>query len=181
MRLKPADDWRYFFDTEYDRMMLDLADGYLFRSRFSRRMLAPDAFSETLFCVDDVAQFFIFEEQSGSCDLTENQQAELVLNGLIARRFLKPMMPKSWYFSSVSQSDWVPDEAEIVGVKLRHSGDIAHFLVIECGENAALCLLAQPKLDLNGRIMALGDAIKIMHDRLFPLACDEVPGLEQAV
>lgn len=90
-----------------------------------------------------------------------------MLNALVAIRYLKPQMPKSWHFVSHGEM-WVPMPGDAACVWLSDTHEQVNLLVVESGENAALCLLAQPCVVIAGRAMQLGDAIKIMNDRLKP-------------
>lgn len=166
-RIKPNDQWCWYFDKQHDRMMLDLSNGVLFRSRFPGKMLIADAFWNTTFSVDDATLYYAFSESCSALNLNAPQTAELALNALAALRFLKPQMPKSWYFAKQNTA-WHPADTDIVSVWLVDSLQPVSLLIVETTQAASLCMITQPELDLSGRIMHAGDAIKIMNDRLSP-------------
>ncbi|MBD2814062.1 cell division protein ZapC [Xenorhabdus sp. Flor] len=169
MRIRPDDQWHWYFDAEQNRVMLDLANGMVFRSRFPAKMLTIYAttMKESCFSVDDAALYYTFEEYSRRINIAPELRAELALNGLVAFRFMKPQMPRSWYFSVFSLIT-KPEQGEIVQVRLQNDGTEILFMVAEAGDSASVCLLVQQKLDLGDRVMNFCDPIKIMNDRLMP-------------
>lgn len=165
MKIKPDDHWRWYFDHDHDRVMLDLANGMIFRSCFPAKMLTVCARSEVPFSIEDAGEFYIFDEQAKRLNLSNEERAELVLNSLVAFRFLKPQMPKSWYFSSFHDIG-MPSQGQLVQVRLENTNSIATFIIAEAGTSASLCLLAEAQLELPDRKLRFCDPIKIMNDRM---------------
>lgn len=165
MNIKPDDHWRWYFDRDHDRVMLDLANGMIFRSCFPAKMLTVSAQNEMPFGIEDAAEFYLFDEQAKRLNISYEERAELVLNSLVAYRFLKPQMPKSWYFSSFHFMS-TPERGQLIQVCLENSNVYSTFIIAEAGHSASLCLLAEASLELPDRTLRFCDPIKIMNDRM---------------
>ncbi len=165
MKIKPDDHWRWYFDYDHDRVMLDLANGMLFRSCFPAKMLTAFARAEMPFSIDDAGEYYVFDEQAKKLNISNEERAELVLNSLVAFRFLKPQMPKSWYFSIFHEIS-KPAKGEPIQVRVEDTNCFATFIIVEVGDSASLCLLADTQLELPDRKLRFCDPIKIMNDRM---------------
>ena len=160
-------------------MLLDLANGMLFRSRFARRMLTPDAFAPSGFCVDDAALYFSLKKNA-AISISQRTAGRTGIKRAGGDPFPETANAESWHFLAHGMS-WTPAIGDAASVNLSDTEEEVNLLVVEPGENAALCLLAQPGVTIAGRVMQLGDAIKVMNDRLKPQLRVDSFSLEQAV
>ncbi|WP_392563163.1 cell division protein ZapC [Orbus sturtevantii] len=165
MTIRPSDNWRWYFDSQYDCLMLEIASDMVFRSRYPAKMLTPDAFNSCQFSVDDASAYYQFYENCSELNLSEPQKVELVLNAIVATNFLKPQMPKSWYF--IQQPIlFTPTFAEVVEAQTQDSGQRINLLVVETGSCASVCLIAQDDIKMVGKTFNMTDIVKVMNDRL---------------
>ncbi|MCX8660727.1 cell division protein ZapC [Gilliamella sp. B2889] len=165
MAFRPTDSWRWYFDKEYDSLMLEISSEMLFRCNYASKILIPDVFDEFSFSVDDATAYYLFYDSCQSLALSDSQKIELSINAIVASNFLKPQMPKSWYFSQQPML-YNPKVADIVEVNLQESGQRVCLLVVEAGENASLCIIAQPTFIAMNKTFYFSEAIKVMNDRL---------------
>lgn len=165
MAFRPTDSWRWYFDKEYDSLMLEISSEMLFRCNYASKILIPDVFDEFSFSVDDATAYYLFYDSCQSLILSDAQKIELSINAIVASNFLKPQMPKSWYFSQQPML-YNPKVADIVEVNLQESGQRVCLLVVEAGENASLCIIAQPTFIAMNKTFYFSEAIKVMNDRL---------------
>lgn len=163
--MRPSDNWRWYFDKQYDRLMLEISNDMVFRSRFSSKNLAPDAFESCRFSVNDTSAYYHFYESCSALELNEPVRVELVLNAIAARNFLKPQMPKSWYFLQQPML-FVPRFAELVEAQVHDSSQRVKLLVVEVGDTASLCLIAETTISIANKEFLMADVVKVMNDRL---------------
>ena len=78
--IRPSDNWRWYFDEKYDCLMLEISDDMIFRSRFSSKHLAPDAFEACRFSVNDTSAYYHFYESCSSLNLSEPQKVGILHN-----------------------------------------------------------------------------------------------------
>ncbi|WP_121144751.1 cell division protein ZapC domain-containing protein [Orbus hercynius] len=165
MTMRPSDNWRWYFDNQYDCLMLEIANDMVFRSRYPSKMLTPDAFRAFPFSVDDASAYYQFYESCVSLSLSEPQKVELVLNAIIAANFLKPQMPKSWYFVQQPML-FTPVLGELVEAQIQGGHQRINLLVVEASEMASLCLIAEPNVNMAGKSFTIAEVVKVMNDRL---------------
>jgi len=163
--LKPNDTWKWFFEERKDTLMLDLGNDMLFKVNLPKKLLVDCALRNNEFTVDDASAFQTFKEQAELLELSVPRQAELVLNCVAAKRFHKPVQPKSWFFDLKGEG-YLPNEGDIVHLHNKYGQ--GYFMVIEVCETASLCsFIEQGEFVLDGRkSLTLGQPIKVMHDRM---------------
>jgi cell division protein ZapC len=163
--LKPSDKWNWYFCDREDHLMLDIGDEVVFKTLLPRKLLVTCAFTPCQFTVEDACDYQTFCESLEYLNCPVPRKVELVLNCVAAKRFNKPVQPKSWFFEP-QHSDMMPQEGEVV--RLKNAMSSGEFIVIESGENASLCasVESKPFQLASGKELIYGQAIKVMHDRM---------------
>ncbi|MDC5842482.1 cell division protein ZapC [Vibrio europaeus] len=164
--LKPSDKWTWYYDDSEGHLMLDLGDDMVFKTNLPRKLIVDCAIGVNEFSVDDASAYQTYKEQIALLGLSEPRQAELSLYCVAAKRFHKPVQPKSWFFDCLSDGQIAPEEGDLI--RLTNSLSEGIFIVLEVGECASLCAsVSLDGFELNGsKSLQFGQAIKVMHDRL---------------
>jgi cell division protein ZapC len=166
MIIAPNDHWRWSYDHQADRLMLDLSDQMVFASEYRGKQLVPAAFVSAPFCVEDAALFYNFLDKIQELDWCAPEKVQLVLNAIAVKRFYKPLMPQSWFFAEQPVSLTVT-QGDLVWMDCQSHGHSALFVVVEEGEQASVCLhLDQEFLLCGGKPLSRFAVIKVMNNRL---------------
>ena len=176
--LKPNDRWNWYFSEREGYLMLDLGCESSFQTQLTRRTLVNCAFTPNVFSIEDAILYQQYQECIAVLDLAANKKEELLLNCVAAKRFYKPVQPKSWYFQHTN-NETAPYEGQMI--YLFNQYQQVQFMVLDVGDIASLCIVVDEAgfmLDEH-KVLGFSQLIKVMHNRMLWADCVETPLLKQ--
>ncbi len=163
--LKLSDTWNWYYDHSKATLMLELDDGMLFQSNLKAKDSVPCTFQHNQFNVDDAQAYNQYYHSIAALPLSAPRQTELNLNCVAAKRFHKPVQPKSWFFDSAEGAANVCDG---MLVELGNVHNHGLFIVVDAGESASI--VAYTALEdfylTETKSIQFGAMMKVMHDRM---------------
>jgi cell division protein ZapC len=166
--IKPGKDWQWNFCHTKNRLTLDLGAEMVFVSAFGQRELVADALSGAVFSIEQSQDFYHYVERiEQQLSIPEQFINHIALNAIAAKTFYKPLMPKSWFFSTATS---VSSAKAGNIVLLQSQFESRHYLIVESNTKASTLLLIERdhQLDTSKKLNQFG-LIKVMNDRLMPV------------
>jgi cell division protein ZapC len=167
MILVPDDSWRWSFDAQRQKILLDLTDNMQFATAIPAKQLADkSAFSEA-FTVDDSSLYFHFLECLGEFPFTDPERVQIVLNAIAAVKYTRPLVSQSWYYQDVDMLSDAPELGEVFSVLTGSMyGDV---MVISPGSTASLCIVISQAIELDtDKVLSQSAVCKLMNGKLLP-------------
>lgn len=172
MVLIPDDNWRWIFDEQRQKLLLDLSDEMQFCTCIPRKQLVcREAFTES-FNLDDYSLYYHFLECLGDFPFSDPERVQLTLNAVAAVKYVKPLMCQSWLYKT---ADLLRDRTEIGEVySIFTEFGYADVMVISVGDQASLCILLSPELKTEEDTVLHQSAIlKLLNTKLVPYQAAE--------
>ena len=167
MILVPDESWRWSFDEQRQKILLDLTDDMQFAAAIPAKQLAKkSAFTEP-FTVDDSSHYFHLLECLGEFPFTDPERVQIVLNSIAAVKYARPLVSQSWYYQDVNMLSETPELGEVFSVVTDYMyGDV---MVISPGSTAPLCIVISQSLELEpDKSLKQSAVCKLMNSKLLP-------------
>ncbi|MER2493001.1 cell division protein ZapC domain-containing protein [Catenovulum sediminis] len=165
--LQAKADWYWFYDLDSHTMRLNMTD-FVFVTACKASKLIPSAKQTVAFSVADnqsYTEFYsIVEEQLA---VSEAICAQIALNAVAQKKFMRPEQPKSWYF--LEQHKLKRNLFDQV-VMLKSEMQQGIFLIIDENNEFASVMLLSANMKLDERkTLKQFECIKVLQNRIAPL------------
>jgi cell division protein ZapC len=162
--LQPKADWYWFCDGPH--LMLSLGQNLQFKTAYLVNRLINTPVNKQWFNLEDTGHYSNLTEQLEACHLniSSAELTQILINGVAALAFHKPVALRSWYFAEQSNFGTLHQLASLENDQGK--GDV---LVLEQDNNVATCMLISKSFSLNSdKQLNQFELIKVMKNRLVP-------------
>ncbi|GLS90056.1 cell division protein ZapC [Psychromonas marina] len=169
----PKSNWQWVFDKQRTLLTLQMGD-YIIDIAYKVNMLVLPDDQPIPFTVEDVARYTQLFESNALKDYDAEFACKIILHILVIDLFHKPIMPKSWLFTSAdTQNVGVIDNMTHVTLTAKGDYESAHYLLLEDEKEFALCMLIDQIHQLSPRkSLPQFHIIKVTLDKLRVITAD---------
>lgn len=167
MILIPTEEWCWFYEQFESALFLNLHDKMQFKVGIPSKQLDKSLCAPQQFSLDDVSHYYHFLECLGEFPFSDPERVQIVLNAIAALNFTKPSVPNGRYYHDIGEIDFAPNKGEVFSIVSDFGyGDV---MVLSANENASLCILISPKLQISeDETIAQSAVFKVMNTKLLP-------------
>ena len=163
----PKSNWQWVFDKQRALLTLQMGD-YIIDIAYKSNMLVLPDDQPIPFTVEDVARYTQLFESNALKNYEAEFACKIILHILAIDLFHKPIMPKSWLFTSADAQNLNNiDTMTHVTLTAKAEYESAHYLVLEDEKEFALCMLIDQIHQLSARkSLPQFQIIKVTLDKL---------------
>ncbi|KXI29476.1 hypothetical protein AX660_12890 [Paraglaciecola hydrolytica] len=146
--------------------MLSLGQNLQFKTAYKSKCLTTMPTDKQWFSMEDSAHYVNLAEQlqASYINLSSAELTQILINGVAALVFHKPVALRSWYFTEQTHFGAIHQLASLENELGK--GDV---IVLEQDANVATCMVISTSLSLiNDKQLAQFELIKVMKNRLIP-------------
>ena len=166
MLLQPGENWKWWFDQEEDRLMLDLGDEMTFSTAYQSKELVNAAQESQNFSIEDARLYSSLLDTFPKKELSVPECVQIALNGVAVAKFYRPMMPQSWFFQQQTKhhENTLSQGQRIL---LQTAQRSAPFMLVETNDLASICMALESIQLSESRTLQQCEVIKVMNDRIY--------------
>ncbi|WP_340678109.1 cell division protein ZapC domain-containing protein [Paraglaciecola sp.] len=168
--LQPKADWYWYCDGQH--LMLSLGQNLQFKTAYLPNRLINTPINKQWFNLEDTGHYSNLAEQLEACplNLSSAELTQILINGVAALAFHKPVTLRSWYFTEQTHFGSNHQLASL-------ENDIGkgEVLILEQDHNVATCMVISKSLSLHSdKQLNQFELIKVMKNRLIPFVSHSI-------
>ncbi len=165
--LQASQKWKWFVCPTSKLLKLTMGEEMVFITPYKLRQLNNGALKNPAFSLEDAAFYEqVYSYLNEFSFWSQPQLCQISLNATAIKFYLKPILAKSWFFST-----YLGDEPSVEAiVHLNSKQGMGNFLIVDQSDGACLCMCLEHDFNLDENLsLKQFEVIRVLNDRIHPV------------